>query len=165
MSETGSPPARSPELQPGTAEDAGRLAHAESLRAWFEGLPFARFLGARCEVLGDEITLCLPFQDKLIGNPMLPALHGGATGAFLELAASAQLFLAAELSQPPKPVDLTIDYLRSGRPKDLFARARVTKLGRRIANVRAEAWQDSRETLIAVLHGHFILSADENERD
>jgi hypothetical protein len=29
----------------------------------------------------------MPFSPKIIGNPMLPAIHGGMTGAFLETTA------------------------------------------------------------------------------
>ncbi|MEL7128309.1 MAG: PaaI family thioesterase, partial [Pseudomonadota bacterium] len=59
---------------------------------------------------------------------------------------------------PPKPIDLTIDYLRSGKAEDLFARANVTKLGRRIANVRCDAWQATRSKPVASLHAHFLVA-------
>jgi len=51
-----------------------------------ESIPFARFLNLRIDVKGDAFTCILPFDQKLIGNPVLPALHGGATGGFLECA-------------------------------------------------------------------------------
>ncbi|HAC57112.1 MAG TPA: thioesterase, partial [Rhodobiaceae bacterium] len=62
----------------------------------------------------------------------------------------------------PKPIGITIDYLRSGRPVDTYGRAVITKQGRRVATVHAEAWQDDRSRLIAAAHGHFLLKpADE----
>jgi uncharacterized protein (TIGR00369 family) len=153
-----------PDTQPPLAlSPADWQARAERLDLWLGSLPFVQFLGVKWQADSGILHLTLPFVDKLIGNPMLPALHGGASGAFLEVAASAQVFLSAGLSQPAKPIDLTIDYLRTGRPRDLFAQAQVTKMGRRIANVRAEAWQDNREQLVAVLHGHFILPTDEED--
>jgi acyl-coenzyme A thioesterase PaaI-like protein len=137
----------------------------------FATVPYARFLGIQLELKGNELTAVLPFKDSLVGNPVLPALHGGVIGAMMELAAVAQIVLvqprleteageppaATSLLRVPKPIDISIDYLRSGRPRDTYARAHVTKLGRRVANVRAEAWQADRGDPIATLHGHFLL--------
>jgi uncharacterized protein (TIGR00369 family) len=124
-------------------------------------VPYAAFLGVRAELKGDELTLIMPFGEHLIGNPLLPALHGGAVGALMELAALTQLAVAAKSEKFPKTIDIGVDYLRSGRPADTFARARVVKIGRRIANVQAEAWQGAREKPIAALHGHFLMPDDE----
>ncbi|MGH6950468.1 MAG: PaaI family thioesterase [Vitreimonas sp.] len=120
-----------------------------------ERVPYARFLGLRAELKGDELTLVMPFGEHLIGNPLLPALHGGAVGALMEVTALTQLAIASRSETFPKTIDIGIDYLRSGRPLDTYARARVVKIGRRIANVQAEAWQNERNQPIAALHGHF----------
>jgi uncharacterized protein (TIGR00369 family) len=137
----------------------------EELEALIGRIPYARFLGLKPELKGDELTVVLPFQEKLVGNPMLPALHGGVIGALMELTAVAQIYVAQGAQKLPKTIDISIDYLRSGRPVDTFARAHVTKLGRRIANVRVEAWQHERADPIAALHGHFLVSApDRDER-
>ena len=128
------------------------------LDALLQRLPYARFLGVRLELHGDEMTGVLPFAEHLIGNPMLPALHGGVIGAFMEMTAIGQLLVAENLMRQPRPVDVSIDYLRSGRPVDTFARALIKKVGRRIANVQVEAWQDARAAPIAQLHGHFLLT-------
>lgn len=58
-----------------------------TLRALVEGVPYIRFLGIAFERKGDELTAVLPFDPKLIGNPLLPAIHGGVTAAFLEVTA------------------------------------------------------------------------------
>jgi uncharacterized protein (TIGR00369 family) len=137
-----------------------------ALRALFDRVPYARFIGLKLELKGDELTAVLPFQDSLIGNPLLPALHGGVVAALMELTAVAQITLSQPVGadgalKVPKTIDVSIDYLRSGRPVDTFARAHVTKLGRRIANVRVEAWQASRSDPIAMLHGHFLIPQSE----
>lgn len=133
------------------------LSRQSRLQAFLDKTPFAQFLDLRCEIMGDEMTAILPFQEKLIGNQTIRALHGGAIGAFLELTSMAQLFLVSEMSRFPKPINLTIDYLRQGRAEALFARASVTKQGKRIANVRAEAWQSERSRPVATLNAHFLL--------
>lgn len=134
------------------------LPTEEDVRARFLAAPFARFLGVDVELRGDEITLVMPYQEKLIGNVMLPALHGGVVGALLELSALATVAVRQRQMTLPKTIDITVDYLRSGRPVPTYARASVTRLGRRIASVRAEAWQFERGDPIAALHGHFLLT-------
>jgi acyl-coenzyme A thioesterase PaaI-like protein len=111
------------------------------------------------------LTTILRFNSKLIGNPVLPALHGGVVGAFLEITAVIQLMLEAETEELPKPVDIGIDYLRSGRPTDTYARAIVTKHGRRVCNVRAEAWQEEHTRPIAALHGHFLIKPKSSDTE
>lgn len=134
------------------------------LQQLVDAIPYCKFLGIEVDRKGTELTTILRFDKKLIGNPVLPALHGGVVGAFLEVTAVIQLMLEAESEELPKPVDIGIDYLRSGRPVDTYARAIVTKQGRRVCNVRAEAWQDEHTRPIAALHGHFLIKPREIER-
>jgi uncharacterized protein (TIGR00369 family) len=129
----------------------------ESLESFLQGVPYVRFLGMQVELAGDEMTAVLPFAQHLIGNPMLPALHGGVIGAFLEMTALAQLTLAHPSRQVPKTIDVNIDYLRSAKAQTTYARANLRKVGRRVANVQVEAWQESRATPVAGLTGHFLL--------
>jgi uncharacterized protein (TIGR00369 family) len=131
------------------------------LQQLIDAIPYCRFLGIEVDRKGSELTMILRFDRKLIGNPMLPALHGGVLGAFLETTAIAQLILETEATELPKPVDISIDYLRSGKPVDTYARAEITKHGRRVCNVRAEAWQDEHTRPIAALHGHFLIKPKE----
>ncbi|WP_424964858.1 PaaI family thioesterase [Dinoroseobacter sp. S375] len=146
-----------------------------ALRALVEGVPYIQFLGVSVDRRGDELTALLPFDDKLIGNPMLPAIHGGVTAAFLEVTAQIEVSWAmlwddlergaidpdtlspSSLPRMPKTIDLTVDYLRSGLPRDAYARARVTRSGRRYATVFVEAWQDNRERPIAQATVHFLM--------
>ena len=130
----------------------------ERLRATLARIPYARFLGVRAELAGDEMTVILPFSPHLIGNVSLPAIHGGVLGALMEMTALAQLSVTQGLARQPKPIDVTVGYLRSGRPIDTFARAEIKRLGRRVANVYVEAWQDARSRPIANLHGHFHVT-------
>lgn len=146
-----------------------------ALRALLEGVPYIQFLGIQFDRRGDELTAILPFDDKLIGNPLLPAIHGGVTAAFLEVAAIIELSWSIlweemeagkldpttldprHLPRLPKTIDFTVDYLRSGLPRDAYARARVNRSGRRYASVHVEAWQDNRSRLFAQGTGHFLM--------
>lgn len=124
-----------------------------------ECIPFARFLNLRIDVKGDAFTCILPFDQKLIGNPVLPALHGGATGGFLECAGLFYLLLQTETRSLPKTIDFNIDYLRTGLAQDTYANVVMVKQGRRVANLRIEAWQSSPDKPIALGHCNFMLGA------
>ena len=146
-----------------------------ALAALVGAIPYAQFLGIRFDRRGDELTAILPFDEKNIGNPFLPALHGGVTSAFLEITALIELnwsilweqmeqgtldpqsLTADALPRMPKTIDFTVDYLRSGLPRDAYARARVNRSGRRYASVHVEAWQDNRSRMFAQATGHFLL--------
>ncbi|WP_147127430.1 PaaI family thioesterase [Shimia ponticola] len=140
------------------------------LAALTGSIPYAQFLGVTFERRGDELTAVLNYSDDLIGNPLLPAIHGGVTAAFLEIAATVSLTWATiwddvesgaidatSLPRLPKTIDFTIDYLRSGLPRDAYARARITRSGRRYASVQVEAWQDNRARPFAQGLGHFVM--------
>ena len=145
------------------------------------GIPYIQFLNVRFERMGDELTAQLTFSEKLIGNPMLPAIHGGVTGAFLEITAIVELAwsmvweqmesggdAAAEIEKGhfpvmPKTIDFTVDYLRTGLPRDAYARATVNRAGRRYASVRAVAWQDNRDRPFAAATGHFLMPQPHRE--
>lgn len=131
----------------------------DRLDAAMARIPYVRFLGLRCELAGDEMTAILPSSEHLIGNTSIPAIHGGVVGAFLELTALAQLIIREPARRQPRTIDMTIDYLRPARGGlTTYARADVRKLGRRIASVHVEAWQDTRANPVAALRGHFMLS-------
>lgn len=121
-------------------------------------IPYARFLGIEVDCKGNELTTIMPFKDELVGNVNLPALHGGVIGAFLEITAVIQLLHDTACERLPKTIDMSVDYLRSGRPQATFGRAVVTRHGRRVANVRAEIWQEDRGRPIGVSHGHYLLA-------
>ena len=130
----------------------------EDMQALLDHIPYAKFMGVRVDRKGSEVATILPFDEMLIGNTNLPALHGGAIGAFLELTSLIQLLFNTQCERLPKTVDVSIDFLRSGRPVETFGRAVVTRQGRRVANVRAEIWQDQFNKPIAASHGHFLLT-------
>jgi uncharacterized protein (TIGR00369 family) len=120
----------------------------------FANSPFSRCLGIR---IGDGGTLVMPFSPKIIGNPILPAIHGGMTGAFLETSAIVGVTRELGASAWPKPIGLTVNYLRSGRALDSYATVSIVKQGRRVVAFEAQAWQDDRAKPIASAFGHFML--------
>ena len=111
--------------------------------------PYARLLGLELERDGDgRPLLAMPFGDAVVGRPGF--VHGGAIGGLLEIAAIVGLRHAlGDDGVGIKPVNLTVDYMRGGRELTTWAAAEVRRLGTRIANVDAIAWQDDRARPIA----------------
>ncbi|MCA9607860.1 MAG: PaaI family thioesterase [Myxococcales bacterium] len=129
----------------------------EDLDPLIGAIPYARFLGLRAEVHGEELRLQMPYAEPLIGDSSIPALHGGTVGALLESTAIFTVLWSTQTPELPKTVTLTVDYLRSGRAVDTWAAARITKRGRRIVIAQAEAWQADRDKPIATANLHFLL--------
>lgn len=123
-----------------------------------DAIPYTRYMGIGVENLAGEMLCRMVYTPKLIGNSLLPALHGGSLGALLESAAVFELLLQTDTERVPKVISLTVDFLRSGKPQDTFAKALITRQGRRVANVRVEAWQDDRTRPIASAHALFLLA-------
>jgi len=123
-----------------------------------DAIPYARFLGVEIERRDGALECVLPFRREIVGNPALPAVHGGVLGAFLELTALLHLLEDSGSERVPKPITFSVDYLRSAGPATTRARAEIFKLGRRIANVRVVAWQDDRSRPGVAGNGKFLLA-------
>jgi uncharacterized protein (TIGR00369 family) len=105
--------------------------------------PYAELLGLSMEQDdAGEPVLVMPFGEDVLGRPGF--LHGGAIGGLLEMAAIVSLHhaLASEGGGRIKPINVTLDFMRGGREKPTRARGLITRLGTRVANVDAVAWQD-----------------------
>ncbi len=113
--------------------------------------PYARSLGIELSEWEDGVPVMqVEFVEAVEGRP--EHFHGGATGGLLETAGYAAL--RAELAERErdavlKPINITVQYLSAGKSQASFAKGRVTKLGRRSANLTVEAWQDDRTRPIA----------------
>lgn len=123
--------------------------------------PYAGILGLSVETGEDGAPLLvMPFSGDVLGRPGF--LHGGAIGGFLEMAAivALQYALEAEGGGRIKPINVTVDYMRGGREKETRAQGIVTRLGTRVANVEAIAWQDDRDRPIAAARMNYLLARD-----
>lgn len=121
-------------------------------------VPYLRYLGLRVSHVEGQPLFRMPYQEKLIGNPRLPAIHGGVIAGFSESAAILHLVHTLRGSKLPKSIDFSIDYLRAGRPEETFASCEVVRLGSRVAMVQVRCWQRSPDYPITVSRGHFLLT-------
>ncbi len=119
--------------------------------------PYAQLLQLRVEEGDDGPLFVMPFHNDVVGRPGY--LHGGAIAGLLEFAAFTTL--ARAIGDQPvvmKPITVTVDYLRGGTASETFAGAAIERLGNRIANVEAYAWQKDRAEPIASARLNFLLA-------
>lgn len=123
--------------------------------------PYAELLGIEVETGTGAPVLVMPFGADVVGRPGF--VHGGALAGLLEMAAIVALKHALEAEARDatriKPINVTVDFMRGGREKPTRAQGKVTRLGTRIANVEALAWQDDRERPVAAARMNFLLAA------
>ena len=118
--------------------------------------PYAELLNLRAEEQDGALRFVMPFHDDVVGRPGF--LHGGAIAGLLEFAAFTALTRAiGEEMVAKKPITVTVDYMRGGTPRDTYAEAVVERLGKRVANVEAFAWQGERDKPIASARINFLL--------
>ena len=118
--------------------------------------PYAALLGLTVSP-DDPLVLVLPFGDHVLGRPEF--LHGGAISGLMEMAAIVALrhALADEGGGQIKPINVTVDFMRGGRDKPTSAQGVVTRLGNRVANVEASAWQDDPTRPIAAARMNYLI--------
>jgi uncharacterized protein (TIGR00369 family) len=120
--------------------------------------PYAQLLGLTAERDSDGApVLVMPFGNHVLGRPGF--LHGGAISGLMEMAAIVALYdaLAGEGGGEVKPVNVTVDFMRGGRDKPTRSRGIVTRLGTRVANVEATAWQDDPAKPIAAARMNYLI--------
>jgi uncharacterized protein (TIGR00369 family) len=137
------------------SEQAARI-----LESIAQFVPHNRALGIRfVAVTPDSLTLALPYEEKLVGNPLTGVLHGGAITALLDAACGAAVFVKVGRPMPVATLDLRIDYLRPATPaREVLARAECFRVTQNVAFVRCQAFHADREDdLVAVANGTFTL--------
>ncbi len=131
-----------------------------------QNIPYCNFMGISFTLDENQKVLGkMPYTEHIIGNPILPALHGGGIAGFMEATAlSSLIWLKAQEDEEiafrhfPKTINITSDYLRPGLSKDSFAQASIHRVGGRFASLHVLAWQDDAEKPVAEAVCHFLVA-------
>lgn len=131
--------------------------HTGDFSRMMESIPYATWIGLQCDRFGDDLIFRLPKKEQNLGNPILPAIHGGVIGGFMEMSAAIYLIMSQDTLRMPRIIDFSLDYLRAGLNLETYAECHLTRQGNRVANVMITAWQKSRSQPIATARAHFLL--------
>lgn len=134
----------------------------ETLALPFGRSPYVDFLDIRQQPqIEAGPVFRMPFKPELIGNPVLPALHGGVLAGFGETAMILHLIATSpSLAGVPRGVDFAIAYLRSAKPVDTFVQGTTVRQGNRVALVQVSMWQDDPQRPVAQARGHCLMPRD-----
>ena len=95
-----------------------------------------------------SLTLCLPYSDRIIGNPDTGVIHGGAITTLMDTTSGSVILCALDEFELCPTLDLRVDYMRPAEPhKPVYARAETYKVTRNIIFTRCEAYQEGGETI------------------
>jgi uncharacterized protein (TIGR00369 family) len=120
--------------------------------------PYAQLLGlSTIRDEGGALLWLMRFREEVVGRPGF--LHGGAIAGLLEFAALGTLYEALGSAEgvSVKPINVTVDFMRGGIDHDTYAAAVITRLGKRVTNVEAHAWQRDRAKPIAAAKMNLLL--------
>lgn len=124
--------------------DAAGIARAEARAS----TPIGRWLNFSVREDEGGLLYALAFDERHLGNPGIRAIHGGVVSAFLEFAAEAEL-VAVLVGAKLTTATCAVDFLASTSASEMRARAKIIRLGRRVAFMEATAWQESAERPVA----------------
>lgn len=121
----------------------------ERVRRFIETLNQGRELGLTVTSAKEgQLVLCLPYSDRIIGNPDTGVIHGGAITTLMDTASGSVIMCALEDFELCPTLDLRVDYMRPAEPhKPVYARAETYKVTRNIIFTRCEAFQEPGETI------------------
>ena len=141
-------------------EFSKRLREARDERApekILDMIPYSSFIGSTARLDHGKLVLMLDRRRSNIGNPSLPAIHGGVIAGFLELTSIIEVLFSLQIDNFPKVIDFSIDYLRPARYKTTSAGCLILRQGNKLVNASVTAWQDDKNLPVASARCHFLI--------
>ena len=129
-----------------------------TLQAIVNNFRHCKVLGITVEAIGDrQVTLSLPYSEKIVGNPATGVIHGGALTTLLDSCCGLSVSVALEGKKFAPTLDLRIDYMTAAKPdKTLYARAEAYRVTRNIVFTRGIVYQEDDERPVAHCVGTFM---------
>jgi uncharacterized protein (TIGR00369 family) len=122
------------------------LVDLEDVKKFMNMVPFNAVLGIQIDDLREGFCrMSVPFREEFIGDPSRPALHGGVLSAVIDTCGGAAIWTQIEKGDALSTVDLRVDYLRPGQPRDFIVEGRVLRLGNRVGVAEMIAYHPGSE--------------------
>ena len=151
-------------------DEIHQLKIAKLAEIFSKSVPFHNVIGFKFDSLSEE-GCQIKFDNKpeLIGNFVQNILHGGVTATALDVVGGAMAAVGMMAKYPDADqeelgqrlarigtIDLRIDYVRPGKGKSFYAKARLLRSGSKVAVVRMELHNEN-DTLIALGTGTYMM--------
>jgi uncharacterized protein (TIGR00369 family) len=132
-----------------------------------ELVPFNKWLGMKVEHMDrGRVTISIPWRPEIVGDPTVPALHGGVIGAVAD--ATGGIAVWTMVDNPAtriSTVDMRVDYLRPGKQETLVADAHVIRFGARLGWADVRLYHPEKETdLVATARAVYAIKIPKQAR-
>jgi len=130
-------------------------------QAILDEIPYAVMMGVLAEEnpgTHEPLRFVMHASELHMGNPTLPAMHGGALSGFMELASAVHILSFMETAKYPKLIDFSIDYLRAARLQTVYAVCELMREGRNLTAVQVKAWQEDPAKPVAIGRAQFLCA-------
>ena len=131
--------------------------HAEQIMT---AVPWARALGFEMISIDKGRALAkVGWREDLVGDPESQVIHGGVITSLLDNLCGVAVSAALKTPQSTATLDIRIDYMRPAeKGRDIIAEAECYHVTRTVAFVRAWAYHENRDKVIATAAGSFALN-------
>jgi uncharacterized protein (TIGR00369 family) len=128
----------------------------EELRTRIIRGPLHAWMGVEVtDLTDDEVHFKIPYRTEMEVHPVRHYTHGGILATIIDMAADYAIM--AKLGEAVPTIDIRVDYHRAAIQCDMFAKARVIKLGRVYTTAEAEVY-DPDGKLLASGRGTFLTN-------
>lgn len=132
---------------------------AKAAQQFISALPHAQALGLVMEQIGDgRATILMPYDPRLIGDPVTGVIAGGAVSTLMDTASGASVMSHPDNTGTTATLDLRIDYMRPASPgQSIRARAECHHVTRSVAFIRVTATDEDEARPVAIATGAFTV--------
>lgn len=133
--------------------------HTTLARQFIEAIPFSKALSMSLDSIeAGRATISMPYDARLVGDPVTGVIHGGAVSALMDTCGGAAVMSHPDMPIATATIDLRIDYMRAATPgQPIRAEAECYHVTRAVAFVRATAWDADPDRPVAAATGAFTF--------
>lgn len=127
-------------------------------------VPWAKEMGMEIVSLErGKVRGKIKWSEHLIGDPETGVIHGGAITSMLDNLGGMAVVSALDKFKSTATLDLRIDYMRPAeKGRDVIGEATCYHVTRTVAFIRASAFHDGSDKVIATAAGAFALNTARN---